>query len=177
MATVNIDPVRLAHRLTETNVLLVDDDASMRKVVRTMLMSMGVRVIREAADGPTGLCIVRDHAIDVIILDWEMPGLDGAGFMRVLRAPDTFPKPAVPVIMLTGHGEYSLVIEAIKVGVNEFLLKPVSCKTLCERLISVLFCPRPMLRDGDYYGPAPRKPAKMLHSDTDRAIANSVIVI
>jgi two-component system chemotaxis response regulator CheY len=158
-------------------VLVVDDDVGMRRVVRTMLTRMGVRVIHEAADGPTGLNTIRNQAVDVVIFDWEMPGLNGIDFMRMLRSPDTFPKPAVPVIMLTGHSEYALVIEAIRVGVNEFLLKPVSCKALCERLISVLFCPRPMLRDSDYYGPAPRKRTKMLHSDAGSTIANSVIVI
>ncbi len=172
----NIDPVRLAHRLADTQVLVVDDDVAMRKVVRAMLMSIGVRTIREAADGPSGLDAVRDHPIDVVILDWEMPGPDGAAFMRILRSPGTFPKPAMPVIMLTGHGERSCVIEAIKLGVNEFLLKPVSCKALCERLISVLFCPRPMMLQGDYYGPAPRKAAKMIHSDADDAIANRVML-
>ena len=172
----NIDPVSLAQRLGDTQILLVDDDVNMRKVVRAMLMSIGVRVIREAPDGPAGLNAVRGNDVDVVILDWEMPGLDGAGFMRTLRSPGIFPKPAVPVIMLTGHGERACVIEAIKVGVNEFLLKPVSCKALCDRLISVLFCPRPMVHDGDYYGPAPRKRAKMIHSDADDAIANRVIL-
>lgn len=172
----NIDPIRLAQRFGDTNVLLVDDDVAMRKVVRTMLQSVGVRNIREAPDGPTGLEIVRTEPIDVIILDWEMPGLNGTAFMRMLRSPDTFPKPSVPVIMLTGHGERSRVIEAIKVGVNEFLLKPVSCKALCDRLISVLFCPRPILHERDYYGPAPRKLAKLIHSDADEAIANTVLL-
>ena len=176
MAAMNIDPVRLAHRFAETNVLVVDDDIAMRKVARAMLMSIGVRVMREAPDGPAGLEAVRNHPVDVVILDWEMPGLDGAGFMRMLRSPGTFPKPAVPVIMLTGHGERSCVVEAIKVGVNEFLLKPVSCKALCERLISVLFRPRPMMLKGDYYGPAPRKPTKTIHSDADDAIANTVML-
>jgi two-component system, chemotaxis family, chemotaxis protein CheY len=176
MAAMNIDPVRLAHRLADTNILVVDDDIAMRRVVRAMLMSVGVRAIREAADGPAGLEMVRTCATDVVILDWEMPGLDGAGFMRLLRSPGTFPKPAMPVIMLTGHGERSCVIEAVKLGVNEFLLKPVSCKALCERLISVLYCPRPMMLQGDYYGPAPRKAAKTIHSDADDAIANRVML-
>ena len=82
--------------------------------------------------------------------------------MRLLRSPDTFPYPAVPVIMLTAHGEYSRVKEAISVGVNEFLLKPVSSKDLLARLISVLFNPRPIVRKRDYYGPQPRTPSQMM---------------
>ncbi|HZD91546.1 MAG TPA: response regulator [Pseudolabrys sp.] len=172
----NIDPLRLAQRFGDTRVLVVDDDAAMRKVVRTMLMSIGVRDIREASNGPIGLETIRTRDIDVVVLDWEMPGLDGTGFMRMLRSPATFPKPATPVIMLTGHGERSRVVEAVKVGVNEFLLKPVSCKALCDRLISVLYCPRPIMHAGDYYGPAPRKNAKLIHSEIDDAFANRVLL-
>jgi two-component system, chemotaxis family, chemotaxis protein CheY len=172
----NIDPIRLAQRLADTQVLVVDDDANMRKVVRAMLTSVGVRTIREAPDGPTGLETVRSSPVDVVILDWEMPGLDGEGFMRMLRSPETFPKPAMPVIMLTGHSEHARVIAAVKAGVNEFLLKPVSSKALMDRLVSVLFCPRPMVCEGGYYGPAPRKAIKTIHSDADDAIANRVML-
>ena len=80
-------------------------------------------------------------------------------FVRMVRSPETFPYPRVPIIMLTGHGERSRVIEAVKVGVNEFLVKPVSSKALQDRLIAVLVNPRPLVKTGDYYGPAPRKMA------------------
>src|ERR1035437_3491392 len=100
------------------------------KVVRTMLLSIGVRHVHEAPDGPAGLELIRRVAPDVVILDWQMPGLDGPGFVRMVRSPATFPYPDVPIIMLTGHGERSRVIEAVKIGVNEFLLKPVSVKAL-----------------------------------------------
>ena len=59
--------------------------------------------------------------------------------------------------MLTGHGERSRVVEAVRLGVHEFLLKPVSCNALLARIVSVLAKPRPMVRRGDYYGPEPRK--------------------
>jgi two-component system chemotaxis response regulator CheY len=88
----------------------------------------------------------------VVILDWQMPGLDGAGFLRIVGSPDTSPHAGVPIIMLTGHGERSRVLEAIKVGVNEFLLKPASQNALRERLVAVLINPRPLVRHCDYYG-------------------------
>jgi DNA-binding response OmpR family regulator len=119
--------------------------------------------------------LIRTVAPDIVILDWEMPGLDGPGFVRMVRSPDTFPLPDVPIIMLTGHGERSRVIEAINIGVNEFLLKPVSSKSLLDRLISVLAKPRQIIQSGDYYGPTPRKMAS-IHADGDRAIANLVLV-
>ena len=166
----------LASRFAATKVLVVDDDHYMRKVVRTLLMSIGVRAIHEAPDGVAGLEAIRTLAPDVVILDWEMPGLDGAGFVRMVRSPETFPFPDVPIIMLTGHGERSRVIEAVQIGVNEFLLKPVSTKALQDRMVAVLTKPRPVVQQGDYYGPAPRKMIAAVHADGDDAIANLVLV-
>ncbi len=170
------DSKALAAVFAAAKVLVVDDEHYMRKVVRTLLMSIGVRTVYEAADGQAGLELIRSVAPDVVIVDWEMPGLDGAGFVRMVRSPATFPYPDVPIIMLTGHGERSRVVEAVQVGVNEFLLKPVSSKALQDRIVAVLTNPRPVVQSGDYYGPVPRKMLAGVHSDTDRAIANLVLV-
>jgi two-component system, chemotaxis family, chemotaxis protein CheY len=173
------DTKALAARFATLKVLVVDDEHYMRKVVRALLMSIGVRTIYEAADGPAGLELIRSMAPDVVIVDWEMPGLDGAAFVRMVRSPDTFPFPDVPIIMLTGHGERSRVIEAVQVGVNEFLLKPVSSKALHDRLVAVLVAPRPLVKSGDYYGPAPRKlsaAVNLANGDADDAIANLVLL-
>jgi DNA-binding response OmpR family regulator len=61
--------------------------------------------------------------------------------------------------MLTGHSERSRVIEAMRLGVNEYLLKPVSSVALLARIVSILSKPRKMLKQGDYYGPEPRSKA------------------
>jgi two-component system, chemotaxis family, chemotaxis protein CheY len=171
-----MDMKTLASRFAFIKVLLVDDELYMRKVVRTMLMGIGVRNIYEAADGPSGLEAIRGVAPDVVILDWEMPGLDGMAFVRMVRSPMTFPQPDVPIIMLTGHGERSRVIEAVTVGVNEFLLKPVSLKSLQDRLVAVLAKPRPVVKSGAYYGPAPRKMMTAVRADHDQAIVNLFVV-
>ena len=105
-----------------------------------------------------------------------MPGLDGASFVRMVRSPETFPYPNVPIIMLTGHGERSRVIEAIQIGVNEFLLKPVSSKALQGRLVSVLTKPRTVVKAGGYYGPVPRNLAASMHEDGDDAHSTLVMV-
>ncbi|MFN3657909.1 MAG: response regulator [Pseudolabrys sp.] len=163
----NIAPAELASRLASTKVLVVDDDPGSRKLVRTMLTAIGVQKIHDAADGTAGLEAMCRIAPDVVILDWEMPGMKGPSFMRRVRAPQTFPYPDTPVIMLTGHGERAKVTEAVNVGVNEFLLKPVSSKALLERMISVLFMPRPMVIEPDYYGPARRKSAALMKANAD----------
>ena len=161
---VEVSTAAVAAQLKKTRVLIVDDDASIRKLVNTLLVSMGVSDIFEATDGMVGLELVQKTAPDVVVLDWQMPRLQGPNFMRIVRSPDTFPYPAVPVIMLTGHGEYSKVKEAISVGVNEFLVKPVSSKALLDRLVAVLFNPRPMIRKRGYYGPELRTASQLLRS-------------
>ncbi len=138
-------------------VLIVDDEHYTRKVIRTLLLASGCTKIYEAGDGAIGLEMIRSVAPDVVLVDWEMPGIDGAEFVRQVRSPKTFPYPAVPIIMLTGHGERSRVLEAVRLGVHEFLLKPVSRGALQARILSVLTKPRSMVKRGGYYGPEPRK--------------------
>jgi two-component system chemotaxis response regulator CheY len=147
---------RIARQLALKKVLIVDDEPSMRKVTRALLQSIGVRNIYEAPDGRSGLDAICTHAPDMVILDWEMPSPNGPEFMRAVRSPGSFPLPDVPVIMLTGHSERSCVIEAMRLGVNEYLLKPVSSIALLARMVSIMAKPRKMMRQGDYYGPEPR---------------------
>ena len=110
-------------------------------------------------------------APDVVILDWEMPLLSGAELVRIVRSPGVFPMPDVPIIMLSGHGERWRVVEAMRLGVNEYLIKPVSAKALYDRLVSITAQPRPMVQLGDYYGPEPRKHAGECVEDVDRVLA------
>jgi len=170
-----LDDRYLDARFSVTKVLVVDDEPYMRKVVRALLMSIGVRTIYEASDGVAGLDAIRTMGPDLVIVDWEMPGLDGPGFIRMVRSPDTFPYPDVPIIMLTGHGERARVVEAMETGVNEFLLKPVSSKALRDRMVAVVARPRPMIRRGDYYGPAPRALSAALNESRD-AFQNLVLL-
>jgi len=150
-------PKNLQARFATLRVLIVDDDHYMRKVVRTMLTAMGVKHIHEANDGAAGLEAIRQINPDVVFVDWEMPLLDGLQFIRMVRQPGTFPIPDVPIILLTGHADRWRVIEAARMGVHEYLLKPVSTKALLERITAVLLKPRKMVRVDGYYGPAPRK--------------------
>jgi two-component system chemotaxis response regulator CheY len=165
-----------AYRLAAAKILVVDDEHYMRKVVRTMLLGIGVREVHEAPDGETGLELIRLMNPDVVILDWQMPGMDGPTFVRMVRAPNSFPYPNVPIIMLTGHGDRSRVVQAVKVGADEFLLKPVSVKALQDRVSAVLTKPREVVKSGDYYGPVPRKLATGMHAANDDIIAKIVLL-
>jgi len=139
-----------------TKVLIVDDEYYSRKVIRTLLTAIGINNVYDADSGPAGLETLRTLAPDVVLVDWEMPGMDGAGFVKAVRSPGNFPIPNVPIIMLTGHAERWRVVEAVRLGVNEYLLKPVSSKTLLDRMIATLAKPRPIVKVGNYYGPEPR---------------------
>lgn len=138
-------------------VLVVDDNQYTRKMVRNMLLNCGIKDVYEAGDGISALDIIRTLGPDVVILDWEMPLLSGPELVRIVRSPGAFPVPDIPIIMLTGHCERWRVVEAVRLGINEFLTKPVSAKALHDRLVSVTMKPRPSVQLGDYYGPEPRK--------------------
>jgi two-component system chemotaxis response regulator CheY len=152
----NISKKDLERLLQALTVLVIDDNPFMRRMVRTLLMNIGVKDVHEAADGIAGLQAIRTVAPDLVILDWEMPFLNGAELVRIVRSPGVFPVPDVPIIILSGHGERWRVKEAVRLGVNEFLIKPVSSKALLDRITSILALPRPSVQLGDYYGPKPR---------------------
>jgi two-component system, chemotaxis family, chemotaxis protein CheY len=157
--------------LQQMQVLVVDDSEYMRAMVRSLLATIGVRRVTEAENGIVALEKIHDEPPDVIILDWEMPLLNGPELVRIVRSPGVFPTPDIPIIMLSAHGEQWRILESVKLGVNEFLCKPVSAKMLYERLISILLKPRQSVRLGDYYGPAPRSAVADKESDEAPTLA------
>jgi CheY-like chemotaxis protein len=158
-------------------VLVVDDNQYMRKMIRNLLVNCGIKDIYEAADGIAALDSIRTMAPDVVILDWEMPMLSGPELVRIVRSPGVFPMPDIPIIILTGHCERWRVVEAVRLGVNEYLTKPVSAKALYDRLLSITTQPRPVVQLGDYYGPEPRKLVADVVDDAVPASTPSVALV
>ncbi len=154
-------------------VLVVDDNQYMRKMVRNLLVNCGIKDIYEAADGIAALDMIRTMAPDVVILDWEMPLLSGAELVRIVRSPGVFPIPDIPIIMLTGHCERWRVVEAVRLGVNEYLTKPVSAKALHDRLLAIMAQPRPVVQLGESFGPEQRK--LVTESADDDVLAATVV--
>src|SRR6478736_9788031 len=138
-------------------ILIVDANAFMRRQTRIMLTNLGAKSVIEANDGLAALELIRTRDPDVMFMDWDMPVLDGLEVMRIVRSPGVFPRPNLPVIMLTTRAQRSSVHEALRAGANEILLKPTSPKALCDRLTSIVFKPRPMVKFGNYYVPEPRR--------------------
>ncbi len=144
-------------RIKALKVLVIDDEPYMRKVTRTILMAIGVKTILEASDGAAGLDLARAALPDLLIIDWEMPLIDGPELVRMIRMPGRFPIPDIPIIILSAHSEHRRVVESARIGANEFVRKPVSIKTLEDRMIAVINRPRPTVKLEGYYGPMPRR--------------------
>ena len=141
------------------NILVVDDNPYMRRLTGMMLTNLGAKSVLEAPDGLAALEAIRTVDPDVMLLDWDMPVLNGIEVLRIVCSPGVFPRPNLPVIMLTTRAQRSQVNEALRAGANEFLLKPTSPKALCDRLMSIVFKPRPMVKVGTFYVPQPRRTA------------------
>lgn len=145
------------YRFDRLRILVVDDNAHMRKLVMTILQAFGMTQIFEAADGERAWAALRDTNPDVIILDWMMDGMSGLDFVKMVRTSPQTPNPFVPVIMLTGHTHVDHVRQARDAGANEFLAKPVSVKAILTRLMAVIEHPRPYVRTKSYFGPCRRR--------------------
>src|ERR1700733_7799995 len=148
---------RIDDQIQSLAVLVVDDNQYTRKMIRNLLLNCGIKDVFEANDGIAALDAIRSIAPDVVVLDWEMPLLSGAELVRIVRSPGVFPMPDIPIIMLSAHGERWRVVEAARLGVHEYLVKPVSAKSIYDRLVAIVSQPRPVVKRGDYYGPEPRK--------------------
>lgn len=139
------------------NILIADRNQFMRRLTRGMLMNLGARVVVEAVDGLAALEAIRTCDPDVMFLDWDLPVLDGMEVIRIVRSPGVFPRPNLPIVMLTQRSERSCVMHALRAGVHEFLIKPTSPQAIRDRLTSIMLKPRPMVKLGDFYVPEPRR--------------------
>jgi len=150
--------------LESVRVLLVDDNQHMRAIVLTVLHGVGMTHVREARDGSEALAILREWPADLAIVDFQMFPLDGVEFTRLVRnAPDSA-NAYLPIIMMTGHSERSRVMEARDAGVTEFVAKPVTAKSVLDRMQAVIFHPRPFVRSNSYFGPDRRRRQDPAHS-------------
>ena len=116
-------------------VLIVDDQQSMRLLIRGGLQQLGFRDFDEAADGEAGLKALVANPAHLVISDFNMPKLDGLGLLRAVRVYPPTAKTAY--IMLTGRGDMELVQRAVQFGVNNFLVKPFTVATLREKIEAV----------------------------------------
>lgn len=115
-------------------ILLVDDSKTMRAVQKGVLSQLGFTDVAEASDGLDALTRVVAVKPDLILLDWNMPNMDGLEFVKRYRAENGL----APVIMVTTEAEKTRVIAAIKAGVNNYVIKPFTPELLAERIRETL---------------------------------------
>ena len=127
--------------IARAKILVVDHEYHTRKSIRSLLQAMGCRKIHEASDAASGLEAIHALEPDVVLLDWGITGMEAAEFVRSLRSGTAYPDANVPIIMLAGYPERWRVLEAVRLGVHEFLLKPVSRAALRDRMLSALAKP------------------------------------
>jgi CheY-like chemotaxis protein len=157
-------------------VLLVDDNWHMRSIAITLLESFGVTQIRDVESGAEGLRVAKLWPADVALVDFKMEPMNGVQFTRAIRNSPGSRNPYLPIIMMTGHSAVVRVMEARDAGVNEFIAKPLSARTLLNRLNAVIYTPRAFVRTKTYFGPDRRRRADPAHQgpwrridDADRA--------
>jgi two-component system, chemotaxis family, chemotaxis protein CheY len=148
--------------------LTIDDNAHMRKIVRTLLHGFGARDVYEVEDGATALEAFNHYLPDIVVADWAMPIFDGIELTRLIRQANTNANPFAPIIMLTGHTEMSRVTAARDAGVTEFLAKPISAKSLYQRILSVVVYPRPFIKTTTYFGPDRRRTTNANYNGPER---------
>lgn len=123
-------------RLETIRVLLVEDDYEGRALLRVMLQQIGITHVVETRGGNDALAFLDAHPgeTDIILCDWNMPGMDGPGVLSRVRARETY----IPFLMITGRGDIASVTEARAFGIDAYIRKPFFPNLLEAKIRAVL---------------------------------------
>ncbi len=116
-------------------VLVVDDFATMRRIIKGVLKDLGFKNVIEAENGKVALSELKKEEIGLVIADWNMPEMTGIDLLKALRSDDRFKE--LPFIMVTAEGQKANVIEAVKAGVTNYIVKPFTPDTLKQKLEAI----------------------------------------
>ncbi len=117
-------------------VLVVDDYALTRDMVKAILRQLGFQNIIGVEDGVLALQVIREDRIGLVICDWNMPRMSGLGVLREVRAQERDKN--LPFLMLTAEAYRENVVEAMKAGVSDYVVKPFTAQALSEKVEKVL---------------------------------------
>ncbi len=120
----------------DIKILVVDDFATMRKVLRNLLKQAGYENIVEAADGVAALQIIRTEKIDFIISDWNMPNMSGIDLLKTVRADKEIS--GTPFLMVTAEALPERVVSAVKAGASSYITKPFTADVLHEKIAKIM---------------------------------------
>ncbi|VAX13760.1 Chemotaxis regulator - transmits chemoreceptor signals to flagellar motor components CheY [hydrothermal vent metagenome] len=113
-------------------ILIVDDFSTMRRIIKNLLRDLGFTNTEEADDGTTALPMLQSGKFELLVTDWNMPGMQGIDLLRHVRADEKLS--SMPVLMVTAEQKKEQIIEAAKAGVNGYIVKPFTAQTLKEKL-------------------------------------------
>jgi len=113
-------------------ILVVDDFSTMRRIIKNLLRDLGFNNTAEADDGLTALPMLQAGGFDLLITDWNMPGMQGIDLLKKVRADAKLSQ--MPVLMVTAEQKKEQIIEAAQAGVNGYIVKPFTAQTLKEKL-------------------------------------------
>ncbi len=116
-------------------VLVVDDFATMRRIIKGVLKQLGFSNIIEAEDGCLALEELKKEEIGLIVSDWNMPNMSGLDLLKAVRGDEDLK--GIPFIMVTAEGQKESVLEAVKAGVSNYIIKPFTPETFGEKLKKV----------------------------------------
>ncbi|OPY04396.1 MAG: Chemotaxis protein CheY [Syntrophaceae bacterium PtaB.Bin038] len=117
-------------------ILIVDDFATMRKVIRNLLKQGGFENVVEAEDGAAALKMLKSQQVDFIISDWNMPNMSGLDLLKAVRADDELK--ALPFLMVTAEALKDNVVAAVKAGVSNYIVKPFTAEVLNEKIEKIV---------------------------------------
>ncbi len=121
---------------TSIKVLIVDDFATMRRILKNILKQLGFKNILEADDGTTALEVLGKQDVDLIISDWNMPKMTGLELLKKIRADEKYSKH--PFLMVTAEAQKQNVIEAVQAGVSNYVVKPFTAEAISEKLKKII---------------------------------------
>lgn len=147
----------MAYRFSNIKVLIVEDEAAMVQLIKSVLDIFGVGQILVARDGQEGFDAYLSHNPDLIITDWMMRPIDGITMIEEIRKDVRGPNKFVPIIMMTGFSQKQRVCKARDVGTTEFLVKPFNVNDLYKRIAQIIEKPRQFVKSADFFGPDRRR--------------------
>lgn len=121
---------------TSIKVMIVDDFATMRKIIKNILAQLGFKDVIEADDGTTALELLKKQKVDLIISDWNMPKMSGLELLKAVRSNENLK--SIKFVMVTAESQKENVIEAIRNGVNQYVVKPFTPQVLKEKLEKIM---------------------------------------
>ena len=120
----------------DLKILIVDDFATMRKVVRNLLKQTGFENVVEAEDGVSAMRALKSQKVDFVISDWNMPNMSGLELLKAVRADEELKQ--TPFLMVTAEALQDNVVAAVKAGVSNYIVKPFTAEVLNEKIQKIM---------------------------------------